>query len=549
MTTLSAHDFLVSIEVDAKRLYKKGVSTLIAEDSKRVDRFFCEGGSLTLDITKQVIDQGLLERFTLQAQLSQLPKHIETLFNGGVVNTTEQRPALHWLLRTQQLPSSTKLESEFSLVQSTRQRMEIFCQSVIDGEYQSAAGKAFDTVVNLGVGGSDLGPRLAIHALDRYANHLDIHFVANIDGNDILNCLAELDPATTLFVATSKTFGTLETIENAKVAWDWLEANTIDQPARHFVAATSRPDRAEAFGIAPDVIFPMWDWIGGRYSMLSSVGLSIMLGIGVKNFNALRAGAEGMDKHFQEAPLAQNLPFLQAVVGIISVNGLGWQNHAIIGYDSQLELFPAYLQQLEMESNGKSIDLESQPIEYQTCPIVWGGTGTNTQHSFHQLLHQGRVRSNIDFLMPIRQEHNLKSHQSYLQANCIAQAQALLHGKSIAEVRQELEVEGVSTASITKLAPHKQIKGNKPCSIIGFDRLTPQTLGALIALYEHKVFVQAHFWNINPFDQWGVELGKQLCLPVAEEINRHDLNHQYPEPTANRWIQIIGKRNSDQTQQ
>ncbi len=522
--------FFATLQKQSQSLLDNGLA-----NNQDAQPFFFKAGPLHLDLSRQIINNDILDTCISYAQETDLAGHLEKLFNGSIVNPTEKRAALHWLLRSSK--PKPGLEQEFNLIQTTRESMTAFATSILHGQYTPETNTLITDVINLGVGGSDLGPRLAYNALRQHHNHLKVHFVANIDGNDLHDVLQHLNPKTTFFIVTSKTFSTLETLENTKAAIQWLEHSGVSEPGRHFAAATSKPERAAAFGIDTNRIFPMWDWVGGRYSLLSSVGLALMLGIGPKAFNAIRHGAKAIDEHVENTPFKENAAFLQAITGLINNNSLNILNHAVIAYDSRLELLPAYLQQLEMESNGKSVNHDGQQLHYNTCPVLWGGAGTNTQHSFHQLLHQGTLKANIDFLMPIKQEHGLPQHQAYLQANCLAQAEALLHGKNLDQVKQELQDQGLDASEIDFLAPHKVIQGNKPCTIIGYNTLKPEVLGALIALYEHKVFIQSHFWNINPFDQWGVELGKQLCDPVYQAISTN--NVQADDPRTQRWVDLI----------
>lgn len=526
--------FMHALSQQAQQKLEHGLA-----DAINTERFFVSAGLLQIDLSRQVLNQELLETCLGFGSTIKLEESIASLFSGKTVNPTEQRPALHWLLRAEKKDITPELHDKYDQIQTTFESMRTFCSSVITGEYTASPNTPITDIVNLGVGGSDLGPRLAYDALKNSHNHLNVHFVANIDGNDLYDILNKLKPESTLFVVTSKTFSTLETLENTKAATEWLKHAGISSPGTHFTAATSRPDKADLFGIDPSRIFPMWDWVGGRYSLLSSVGLALMLGIGPKAFDEIRQGARDIDDHVRTTPLERNAAFLQAIVGLIAVNGLGVLNHGVIAYDSRLNLLPAYLQQLEMESNGKSVNLQGEKIDYATCPVIWGGVGTNTQHSFHQLLHQGTLQANIEFLLPLSQDHELDQHQAYLQANCLAQADALVHGKSLDQIRQELLEQKTAEDDIELLAPHKMIPGNRPCSIIGYDILDPATLGAIIALYEQKVYLQSCFWNINPFDQWGVELGKQLCEPLFQTITTPGSTTK--DPRTQRWIKLLQK--------
>jgi glucose-6-phosphate isomerase len=391
--------------------------------------------------------------------------------------------------------------------------MYTLVDSVIDGSLRSASGEAFTDVVNIGIGGSDLGPAMAYQALAHYhQNRVSCHFVSNVDPDHLHFTLKALNPNTTLFIVASKSFTTLETLSNAEAAKHWLEQHFAndEQLHNHFIAVTSKPDRAEAFGIAGDKIFPMWDWVGGRYSLWSAIGLPLALAFGREHFDALLAGAHAMDKHFQHEDYASNLPVLLALLSIWNHNILGINSLAVIPYSQQLAKLPAYLQQLVMESNGKSVSKDGVAIEHQTSPILWGEAGTNGQHSFFQLLHQGTQTVAVDFILPLCSDTDKAGHRK-LVANCLAQAQALMQGQSQQDV---LDREPDSQA----ITAHKLMPGNKPSNMISMQRLTPETLGALLALYEHKTFVESWIWDINAFDQWGVELGKRLCSDILSAM-------------------------------
>ena len=386
------------------------------------------------------------------------------------------------------------------------------------------SGRPVTDVVNIGIGGSDLGPRMVTTALrDFTSGGIRCHFVSNIDDADLATTLAELKPETTLFIVSSKSFSTLETLQNARAAKQWLAAvaERDSDYARHFLAVTANPERAASFGIAADNILPMWDWVGGRYSLWSAVGLPIAFSLGMEGFNDLRDGAAAMDEHFRQAPLADNLPVLLGLLGIWYLNYHAAASHAVLPYLQRLELFPAYLQQLEMESNGKSVRTDGRAVDYATAPVIWGAVETNGQHSFHQLLHQGTRFIPVDFITALAPAAGDDRH-AWLLANCLAQARALMIGKSAEAARRELLEQGVSDAEAARLAPHKALPGNRPSSLLLLDRLDPRHLGALIALYEHKVYVQSVFWGINAFDQYGVELGKVMSEGIHVALSGGD---------------------------
>jgi glucose-6-phosphate isomerase len=376
-------------------------------------------------------------------------------------------------------------------------------------------------VVNIGIGGSDLGPLMATEALASYRDPgIASHFVSNVDGTHLAEVLKRVQPASTLFIVASKTFTTQETLANAHSARNWLTRalGTEAAVSRHFVALSTNLEATARFGIATENVFEFWDWVGGRYSLWSAIGLSIAIAIGMDRFEEMLAGANAMDRHFRTAPLEGNMPVTLALLGVWYTNFFGARSHAVLPYDQYLARFPAYLQQLEMESNGKSVDRDGRPVDYATCPVVWGEPGTNGQHAFYQLLHQGTVLVPADFIAPIRSHNPLDGHHRLLVANFIAQTEALMRGKSESEVRRELERQGLGADALERLLPHKVFAGNRPTNSIVLDRLTPAALGALIALYEHKVFVQGVLWGVNSFDQWGVELGKQLAQRILDEI-------------------------------
>ncbi len=503
-----------SLQVHARRLLACSTTSLFKADTGRVRDFSLAAAGLELDYAKQRVDRPARAALLALAAEQGLAAKIAGLFRGDIVNPSEQRPALHTALRNPgDLGACVDGVPVGPLVAATLDRVEAVVASIADGRWLGASGQSITDVVNLGIGGSHLGPQLACDAL-RYLHtgQPRVHFVSNVDGGDIDRCLRNLDPQRTLFIVASKSFTTPETALNARTAQRWIldATHQPDAIARHFFAITANPPRAEAFGIAPDNILPMWDWVGGRYSLWSAIGLPIALAIGMPAFRALLAGAREMDLHFRHAPLDASMPVLLALLGCWNTNVLDAETHAVIPYDDRLGLFPDWLQQLEMESNGKHVTLDNGPVAGHTAPVVWGGVGTNVQHAFFQLLHQGTRRIPVDFLLPLTHPRSPRAHHDMLVANCVAQAEALMIGRS----REALLAENPDAM----LALHREELGNQPSSVIAFEALTPGTLGALLALYEHKTFVQGVLWNINSFDQWGVELGKQLAAILLGEI-------------------------------
>ncbi|MFT5481757.1 MAG: glucose-6-phosphate isomerase, partial [Halieaceae bacterium] len=435
-------------------------------------------------------------------------------------NSTEQRAVAHTLLRSGDA-TDPGLTSQWSKVQHTLDRIEALVKSVHAGQRCGYSGKPFTDVVNIGIGGSDLGPRMVCRALANDTHPgLTCHFVANVDPTAIGDTLARLDPQTTLILVCSKTFTTEETLTNAHVARQWLLSQIANahEAAPHLLAVSTNVEAATEFGIDADSIFPMWDWVGGRYSLWSAIGLSCALAVGMDNFRMMLAGAESMDRHYREAPLEANMPVLMALLEIWYVNFLGSQTHAVIPYCEDLTLLPAFLQQLSMESNGKRVDRHGVALDFATAPILWGDVGTNGQHSYHQLLHQGTALCPLDLILPLHSRRGDPKQHRQLLAHCLSQSQALSQGRSLPEARQSLIDRGMASEEADKLAPHLVIPGNRPHSIITMEALDPRTLGALLALYEHKVATQAIIWDINAFDQWGVELGKALSGPMLKRL-------------------------------
>lgn len=492
---------------------------LFGNDSRRTSEFSCSAGEFHLDYSKNLVDKEIFESLIKFAEKRQLKENISNMFAGAIVNPTEKRAALHTLLRTPK--ASTSNFKQLENVHNTLDRMRALVEVIEQKKWKGFSGKAITDVVNIGVGGSDLGPHLAAEALWAYEqNGIKSHFTSNIDGADVYRTLQELNPETTLFVVSSKSFGTLETLTNALYARNWLlEHTSFEQLKNHFIAVTANTEKAIEFGIDKDNVFPMWDWVGGRFSLWSSIGLSIALAAGWQNFQKLLDGAHSMDQHFLNTPLEQNMPVILALLCAWNCTVNGAQSYGVIPYSSALRLLPDYLQQLEMESNGKSVTQDGEPLELQSSPIIWGNTGTNSQHSFHQLLHQGTIKVPIDFILPLQSNSPLLDHHKHLVANCLSQSQVLAFGSDQTQIMQELTSSGMIEAEAAQLSKHQTIKGNKPHNLITFDKLTPYNLGQIIALYEHKVFCLSVFWGINAFDQWGVELGKKVSQKLFANLN------------------------------
>jgi len=507
-----------------------GVPTpeLFARDPRRFERFSRQAVGLQMDFSRQRIDEVVLAKLTELVDAVGLRERIDAMWRGEKINRTEDRAVLHVALRQPAGAAIGGAEIE-KQVMAERERMLSFAQNVRAGQIKGSAGKPFSLVVNIGIGGSDLGPAMAVQALAQFTSGGPrCEFVSNIDGNHLYDILATADAATTLFIVASKTFVTLETLTNARTARAWLKAKLGEEAVPSHFAAVSVNHRAmDEFKVHPDYRFQMWDWVGGRYSLWSSIGVSVAVAVGRENFLKFLRGGHEMDEHFRTTPWADNLPVLTALAGLWNINFLQLPTHAVLPYDDRLKRFPAYLQQLEMESNGKSVTLEGKPVEWQTAPIVWGEPGDNAQHSFFQLLHQGTSRAALDFLLPAISSCGDQHHQDLAIANCLAQAQAFMNGQSADAVRADLQRQGLAPERIDALVAHKVHQGSRPSTICLFAKLDPATLGKLIALYEHKVFTQGVVWGINSFDQWGVELGKKLAEQLAPAV-RDPAGHQAP---------------------
>ena len=502
------------------------ITALFEDDPERGDRFSAEAEGLWLDLSRQRLDAGGQALLLDLAEQVRLPEWIERMFRGERINNTEGRAALHVALRRPvERPLALDGENVMPLVEAERKKMRALADSLHGGTLRGYTGRRITDVVNIGIGGSDLGIVMAVEALDGYRMPaLDVHFVSNIDGVQLARVLRKVDPETTLFVVCSKTFTTLETLSNARGIREWLvRRGGPAAVAAQFVAVSTNHRAMDDFGIAPERRLGFWDWVGGRYSICSPVGLVLALAIGWRNFSAFLAGAHQLDEHFRAAPLDRNLPILLALAGIWNRNFLGAAHHAVLPYDQHLHRLPAYLQQLEMESNGKSVRRDGEPVECATAPVIWGEPGSNAQHSFYQLLHQGTVPVSADFLLPATSMADRQKQQDLAAVNCLAQAWALAAGDPTGN----------------NDGPHEGYVGNRPTSLILFQRLDPATLGKLIALYEHKVFTQGVIWDVNSFDQWGVELGKRLASKLRDP-GTVDALPRIIAPAISKWRQWRG---------
>lgn len=487
-----------------------------------------------VDYSKNRLSEKTLALLLDLAAQAELPRAIEAYFTGARINVTEDRAVLHTALRSDgKEPISVGDHSVIPDVNAIKEEMYVFAEKIISGAWKGYTGKAIDTIVNIGIGGSDLGPAMVTEALEFYGNHLTPYFVSNVEGDHHKELLKKIDPETTLFLVVSKTFTTQETLANATSIRQWFLTSAPESAiAQHFVAVSTNLEKIKAFGIAADNVFPMNDWVGGRFSLWSTVGLSICLAVGPKHFEELLEGAGAMDRHFRHSPAEQNIPTLLALISIWYNNFWGAESEAIVPYTQYLRNLPAYLQQGIMESNGKGVDRNGQPIDYQTGTIIWGASGTNAQHAFFQLIHQGTKLIPTDFIGFKESLHDTGDHQEKLISNLIAQTEALMCGKTEKTVREELKKNDLSPKTIDQLTPFKVFSGNRPTNTLLINKLTPYNLGALIALYEHKIFVQGVLWNIYSYDQWGVELGKQLANSVLSDFQNEKINQHDPSTTA-----------------
>ena len=532
MPALTTSDAWVALQVHQARISATHMRDMFAADPDRFEKFSITINELLFDYSKNRITGETISLLLNLAEQAGLKTKIDATFSGEKINNTEDRPVLHVALRNR---SNRRIEVDgkdvMPAVNAVLDKMEGFVKAVRTGEWKGYTGKAITDVVNIGIGGSDLGPKMVVSALTPYTSPgLRSHFVSNVDGTDIAEVLKRVNPETTLFLVASKTFTTQETMANAQTARAWLLDVAGDKAAiaRHFVALSTNDDAVVKFGIDPANMFAFWDWVGGRYSLWSAIGTSIALAIGFDNFEKLLSGAHAVDEHFRHAPLNKNIPVLMGMLGVWYNNFFDAESHAILPYDQYMMYFPMYFQQGDMESNGKSVTRQGEAVDYQTGPVIWGQPGTNGQHAFYQLIHQGTKLIPCDFLAPAQSQNAIGNHHTLLLSNFFAQPEALMKGKTAAEVREELEGQGYSGEKLELLVAAKTFTGNRPSNSFLFRRLTPETLGSLVALYEHKIFTQGVIWDINSFDQWGVELGKVLAnvigpeLESDEEVTGHD---------------------------
>ncbi len=494
---------------------------MFAADPNRFEEFSVSLDSLLLDYSKNRINAETMKLLVNLAKEAGLEKARDAMFSGEKINITENRAVLHTALRNRSgRPVYVDGKDVMGQIKVVLEKMKTFSTAVRGGQWKGATGKAMTDVVNIGIGGSDLGPVMVVEALKHYQKKgLHTHFVSNVDGTHIVETLKELDPETTLFIVASKTFTTQETLTNAKTARDWLVAALgEDAVAKHFVALSTNTEEVKKFGIDPANMFEFWDWVGGRYSLWSAIGLSIAIAVGYENFVELLTGGFEMDEHFRNAPLDKNIPVILGLLGVWYHNFFNAEAYAVLPYDQYLHRLPAYLQQADMESNGKGVSKDGKPVSYTTGPILFGEPGTNGQHSFYQLIHQGTHLIPCDFIVPAISLNETGDHHPILLSNVFAQAEALMKGKTAAEVRAEFEAQGADEEKIQALLNHKIFSGNRPSNMILVEKIDPRTLGRLIAMYEHKIFVQGVIWNVNSYDQWGVELGKQLAKKILPEI-------------------------------
>lgn len=504
-----------------EKMQTASMHEMFQSDASRVEKFNLKWNDFLVDFSKNRINEETLTLLLELANQVGLKSAISEYFEGGIINQTENRAVLHTALRAKE---SAVINVEginvVPEIYEVKSKIKAFTNEITSGLRTGYTGKAFTDIVNIGIGGSDLGPVMAVEALQFYKNHLNVHFVSNVDGDHVNEIIKKLNPETTLFVIVSKTFTTQETLTNSETIREWfLKSATQSDVAKHFVAVSTNLQKVTEFGINPDNVFPMWDWVGGRFSLWSAVGLSISLAVGFDNFDELLNGANEMDEHFKTADFDKNIPVTLALLSVWYNNFFGAESEALIPYTQYLQKLAPYLQQGTMESNGKSVGRDGKPVDYQTGTIIWGEPGTNAQHAFFQLIHQGTKVIPTDFIGFVKPLYGDDNHHDKLMSNFFAQTEALMHGKTQEQVQAEFDKQGLSKDTAEALLPFKVFAGNKPTNTILIQKLTPKSLGSLIAMYEHKIFVQGIIWNIFSFDQWGVELGKQLANSILEEIN------------------------------
>jgi glucose-6-phosphate isomerase len=525
----------------AARLNKVATRELFARDPGRYERFSRQGAGVLMDFSRQHLDEMVMGKLLELAEAVGLKDYRDAMWRGEKINSTEGRAVLHVALR--QPPGANIGGADIArVVMTEREHMLSFAEDVRAGRIVGTSGKPFTRVVNIGIGGSDLGPAMAVQALRPYTvDAPKCDFVSNIDGCHLEDILESADPRATLFIVSSKTFTTLETLTNAHTARAWVKEKLGDEAVpQHFAAVSVNHRAMDEFGVHPQYRFKMWDWVGGRYSLWSSIGVSVAIAIGARNFEAFLAGGHALDEHFRSTPWAQNLPVLMGLIGVWNINFMQLPTLAVLPYDDSLRRFPAYLQQLEMESNGKSVMLDGRPVQCATAAVIWGEAGNNGQHSFFQLLHQGTPRAALDFLLPARSSCGNQPQQDLAIASCLAQAEALCHGQSADTVRADLARAQLPSAQLASLTAQKVDPGSRPVTIVLFASLDPHTLGALIALYEHSVLTQSVIWGINAFDQWGVELGKKLTSQLAPAVQDPGGGHAAP-PAVMKLLATVDK--------
>ena len=535
MTALTASPAWQNLESLAAQIKTQHMRDWFAADPQRAENFTQAACGIELDFSKNLITDEVMQALQALATECQVSEKSQVMFVGEIINHTEKRAVLHTALRNfSGKPVIVDDKDVMPEVLACQQKIQDFVASVHSGERKGYTGKALKQIIAIGIGGSFLGPKIMSEALKPYwFEGVKVHYVANVDGCHIQDVLATVDHQETLVVMSSKSFTTQETLQNTLTAKAWfLGAGGSQQDiAKHFIAVSSNIKAATEFGMAEDNIFPLWDWVGGRYSLWSAIGLPIALTIGYDNYRELLQGAFEMDEHFQNAPIQQNLPMILALLGVWYVNFFGAQSHVLLPYYHYLRGFPAYVQQLDMESNGKRISGTHTQVDYATGPIIWGSEGTNGQHSFHQLIHQGTVLVPADFMLPLKVPNQDDTHHAMLASNCFGQTQALMQGKTFEECKTDLAAKGLDDATLESLATHKTMPGNKPSNTLLFNQVDPKTLGALVAMYEHKVFVQGAIWGVNSFDQWGVELGKELGNQVLDKLVNTDARLKFDAST------------------
>jgi len=535
MKSVSKKTAWKKLEGHHKKISSRHMRDLFSNDPQRFDKFSLRFKDILVDFSKNRITRKTIKLLLQLAEECNVKGWTEKMFSGEKVNITENRAVLHVALRNRDNhPVYVDGNDVMPDVNEVLNKMKTFSETVRNGEWKGFTGKSITDIINIGIGGSDLGPHMVCEALKPYGHQrLRMHFVSNIDGTDIAETLKQLNPETSLFIISSKTFTTQETITNAQTARQWLLGVLKDKAsiAKHFVAVSTNAKEVKQFGIDTTNMFEFWDWVGGRYSLWSAIGLSVVLFIGFENFEKLLTGANDMDKHFRNTSFEKNIPVILALIGIWYNNFFDAQTQAILPYDQYMFWFPAYFQQGDMESNGKSVTRDGKTVNFSTGPVIWGQPGTNGQHAFYQLIHQGTKLIPCDFLAPAQSQNPIGDHHQKLLANFFAQPEALMKGKNKEDAIAELRTENLSEEEIIELLPHKLFAGNKPSNSILFKKLTPETLGSLIAMYEHKIFVQGIIWNINSFDQWGVELGKQLAKKILPELEGEEKIYSHDSST------------------